>query len=291
MNLKHLSDEVLHLQTVAAARKEREAQIAVLHHLLEVERRMLHAKRGHSDLVKYCVEELGYTKTSAQRRVDSMRLMKQVPQVEGRIVEGSLSLTHLSDAQTFFRKEEIKDAEEKKAVLDRLVGKSVLEAQRQLMTLTDTPEIHIPERLRVVSEELTEVRFVIDQETLSKIEELKALLSHASPGMGVKEALQYGLELALKKHRMKQPDQKSLVPVPVLIYHRDQGACTYVDPKTGRRCGSRRFLERDHVLSKALGGSNDANNLRLLCRTHNQLHAVQVFGPEKMSRYLPRIQE
>jgi 5-methylcytosine-specific restriction endonuclease McrA len=289
MNLKSLTDEALLSNILGLVREERKLTIQVLHHLLEIERRMLFAQRGHTSLFEYCVSELGYTRSAAQRRIDSMRLMRQVPEVEARIADGSFSLTHLADAQSFFRKEEIRDAEQKKDVIERLVGQSVLEAQRTLMSLTDQPERHIPERTRVVSAELTEVRFVVDQATLVKLEELKALLSHARPGMGVKETLEYGLELALAKHRVKA--QKSLVPAPVpnagrasnarvkipaavrrLIYQRDGGVCTYQDAVTGRRCGDRRFLELDHLLPVARGGTDAPGNLRLRCRAHNQLH-------------------
>jgi ribosomal protein L22 len=303
MNLKNLSDEALHQQTLDLAREERRLQIEVLHHLRETERRMLFAKRGHSSLLDYCVAELGYTRSAGQRRVDSMRVLKQVPEIEARLSDGSLSLTHLSEAQTFFRKEGIREPEKKREVLEQLVGQSVMQAQRTLMSLTDQPERHIPERVRVVSEELTEVRFVVDQATLAQLEELKALLSHAQPGMSLKDAFKYGLELALAKHRVKPPKQKSLVPAPVPetpsasipaqvrreVYHRDGGACTYVDTTSGRRCASKYYLELDHIVPRAHGGANTPENLRLRCRTHNRLVAIEVLGHARMARHVPAL--
>ncbi len=50
---------------------------------------------------------------------------------------------------------------------------------------------------------------------------------------------------------------------------------TYQDPVTGRKCESSHFLELDHLLAIALGGKTHADNLRLLCRSHNQLKASQ----------------
>ena len=47
---------------------------------------------------------------------------------------------------------------------------------------------------------------------------------------------------------------------------------------TGKRCKARGFLEFDHLHPHALGGSGDASNLRLLCRSHNRLAAEQAFG-------------
>ena len=62
-----------------------------------------------------------------------------------------------------------------------------------------------------------------------------------------------------------------------LIWVRDKGCCSYVNPRTGRKCGSRRFLHIDHILPFALGGGAEADNLRLLCAGHNQFRARQTF--------------
>jgi hypothetical protein len=61
------------------------------------------------------------------------------------------------------------------------------------------------------------------------------------------------------------------------VFERDGEQCTFTDA-TGARCPSRTFLELDHVDSRALGGSDEASNLRVRCRAHNALHAEEVFG-------------
>ena len=62
------------------------------------------------------------------------------------------------------------------------------------------------------------------------------------------------------------------------VYLRAQGKC--------EKCGSTHALEIDHIYPKALGGSDSAENLRLLCRHCNQRAAIQVMGIEKMVGYL-----
>jgi hypothetical protein len=52
--------------------------------------------------------------------------------------------------------------------------------------------------------------------------------------------------------------------------------------KDGRRCEARAFLELDHAEPKARGGTDDARNLRVRCRAHNQLWAEQAFGRERV---------
>jgi hypothetical protein len=51
-------------------------------------------------------------------------------------------------------------------------------------------------------------------------------------------------------------------------------------------CGSTFALEIDHIHPKALGGSSDAENLRVLCRACNQRAAIQVFGMTKMGGFI-----
>jgi 5-methylcytosine-specific restriction endonuclease McrA len=63
------------------------------------------------------------------------------------------------------------------------------------------------------------------------------------------------------------------------IWQRDGGACTYTDPTTGHRCNSRHFIQLDHIHPVALGGTNEPENLRLLCGQHNRWRAEQTFGP------------
>ena len=65
------------------------------------------------------------------------------------------------------------------------------------------------------------------------------------------------------------------------LYQRDQGACQYVDPKSGRKCGSKRALEVEHKIPYAMGGKTELENLELLCRSHNSLRAIEVYGAKK----------
>jgi len=61
------------------------------------------------------------------------------------------------------------------------------------------------------------------------------------------------------------------------VIKRDGGRCSYV-ASDGTRCCETRNLEFDHVRCFALGGESTVQNLRLVCRGHNQLYAEQVFG-------------
>jgi len=62
------------------------------------------------------------------------------------------------------------------------------------------------------------------------------------------------------------------------VLDRDGHRCTFVAPD-GTCCNATRNLEIDHVQPFALGGSHEAENLRVLCAAHNRRAAERVFGP------------
>ena len=58
------------------------------------------------------------------------------------------------------------------------------------------------------------------------------------------------------------------------VWARDKGACAWRN-KDGSNCGSKDWIEYDHVTPYARGGrSDDPRNLRLVCRQHNQAAAL-----------------
>jgi len=67
------------------------------------------------------------------------------------------------------------------------------------------------------------------------------------------------------------------------VFERDGECCTYVSPE-GVRCCEQRFLQVDHVLPVARGGTNELENLRIYCGPHNQLLAGQLLAEQWMGR-------
>ena len=82
---------------------------------------------------------------------------------------------------------------------------------------------------------------------------------------------------AQPRHRVRR---SRYIPSPVRreVWRRDGGCCSYVDPHSGRRCGSRFLLELDHIVPFALGGDAQPSNLRLHCSAHHRFRHRQ-HGP------------
>jgi hypothetical protein len=71
------------------------------------------------------------------------------------------------------------------------------------------------------------------------------------------------------------------------VWKRDGGRCTFVS-RDGTRCESRHQLEFDHIESARMGGLPTAADLRLRCRPHNGLHAIDTFGATFMAQFRRR---
>ena len=103
--LLHLvSDDELLARTCELARHETEITILTLHHLNEIQRRMLHRKRGYPSLFEYAVRELHYSKGCAWRRIMVMKLCRDVPGIEAKLRSGELNLTTVSQLQNAIEK-------------------------------------------------------------------------------------------------------------------------------------------------------------------------------------------
>jgi 5-methylcytosine-specific restriction endonuclease McrA len=136
-------------------------------------------------------------------------------------------------------------------------------------------------------------------ETHDKIRRARELLGHELPSgddaLVVDRAMREMVERAEKRmlraarSRQTRPASSSTNPrhvqkrVKRAVWERDGGQCTFVG-NTGHRCGTRKYLEFDHIEPVAQGGSSSVENLRLRCRAHNQYEAEQTFGAGFMAR-------
>ena len=219
------SAELLLNDTSVLVKTERVTTTAILHHLQEIERRRLYAARGFSSLFAYVVNSLGYSEASAQRRISSMRLLKSLePQaaleVEAKVQKGSLSLSVLAQAQTFFREEEALSQPlsqaAKKDVLGALEGKSTREASEELKNRSSLGVQPIREYSRAAGHGRTEIHLVVDQKTLKILEDIKGILSHANPQMGWGELVGHISQIAWQKlDPCREPARRKKEKVPL----------------------------------------------------------------------------
>lgn len=134
MNLRNLSDEDL-LQKMDQLDREEKSQLTIiLHHLREIENRRLFSSLGYKSLFDFTIKRYGYSEDQAYRRLSAVRLLKELPEIEGKITDGSLTLSHLSKAQSLFQKEKKLGSkftsDNKRQILRDIENKSARETEK-----------------------------------------------------------------------------------------------------------------------------------------------------------------
>ena len=106
--------------------------------------------------------------------------------------------------------------------------------------------------------------------------------SHGTPPNDFPSAHGTARESAPSSPRARLPNA-----VRCKVFARDGARCAWEGPD-GVRCGSRAWLEYDHVIPWGQGGGNDPHNIRLYCRAHNRLAAEQAYGQNTINRCIAR---
>ena len=180
--LHSMGDSELLLRTKDAVKEERKLMLEVLHLLREVDRRRLYAMLGFSSLYEYAIKELAYSGGAAHRRIEAMRLLREVPEVESKLADGALNLSTLSTVQSFLKEEKKQNhktytQQEKHDLLEKLEGKSTREAEKLLATVSPQAMIGKLERERAVSATQTEIKIVLDDELKKMLERARDLIA------------------------------------------------------------------------------------------------------------------
>ena len=185
-------------------------------------------------------------------------------------------------------------------LLDRECARAVPEEWRQPMKI----------------EEKLYVQFLADEELVAKFEQAKALLCGRHSMMSFADVLDVLVTEFLdrrspkarhERREMKKDkevdttnvgseDKKVRTPnvgsrkrhiaaaVRDEVYVRDGGQCAFTGPDE-TRCESRKGLEIDHIIPIAMGGTNEIDNLRLLCPAHNLRAAEHMLGERVMAQF------
>ncbi|MDB4942502.1 MAG: hypothetical protein JWP97_2036 [Labilithrix sp.] len=301
------------LRGLRAERRRIDAREIAL--LVEVEARRLDARSACPSLYEFCRRVLEMSTAGAFRRVIAVKLARRFPRLLQELSANRITLSTmvLLDGHV--------TGQNFDALLDAVACKTTAEVEALLLERRPKPDV--PARVSRVEEQapllssvgsagvpmpgnatlqpLGEERYAL-QVTISKrlheqIELARDLLGHRHPDRDLAAALEQAFELLVAKLRKERlgdaarprttsrTAKASGVSRASLreVVARDGIGCTYRDA-AGNVCGSRVRLEVDHVEARALGGRNVPDNLRIYCRAHNQLHAVEDFGEERVAR-------
>jgi hypothetical protein len=198
MNLKHLTDNQLKLDTQNLVQNERSLLTQILYHLKEIESRKLYSSFGYSSLFDYTCRELKYSSDQAYRRIQAMRLLKDMPEVVQKIDSGELSLSNITQAQKYFKEANVTSKVEKIVVLKKLIHKSVREGQKEILKLL--PEKPLPqESVKQITSTYKSVTFNMSDELQNKLEGIKTLLGPKAYDLSMSDLISEVADLAKLK--------------------------------------------------------------------------------------------
>jgi len=290
MNYTQLARQMDDQNLIASLKKTRSEERAIqcysLAIIAEVERRMLYAEAGYPSLFQYLVSELGYSEASSLKRIQVARVLSRFPEIFNLLIDGKISMTALMKLAPHLK---LSNCHE---LIDQCLGKSVREVERMIAGIS--PEKAKPDQIKAIDQNLLSFHFTANREFEELLKQAKARLSHKFPEGKLRDIFGEALEALLEE---KPKSKRSVLPqklekhsryIPVAIkdevWERDQAQCSYVSPD-GKACESKHFLEWDHEIPFCLGGrSDDVENIKLLCRTHNRLMATQHFGLEHIEK-------
>jgi hypothetical protein len=318
LEIRNLPSPELLRQTEALVREEREIGIAILHRLREISRRRLHCEAGCSSLFTYCVQQLKYPEASAYRLIQAMRAVLEFPEIETKIQEGELSISAVSQVQSFCNAQEKENAvivtpEQKKELFAAVEGKTRKESEQALASLFPQNQLSKKDKEKPLNQAETQITFVAGADLMAKLKQIRELLVGGN-FLSYPELMLKMAELSLK--RLDPVKRSNTVPetisgnapqapseppkgapktpekpletshsryIPAKV-RRDAwvlsgGQCSFVSKTTGKRCTERNNLEFDHKQPFAAGGDNSISNIETKCRAHNIYVAVEKFGP------------
>ena len=149
-----------------------------------------------------------------------------------------------------------------------------------------------PSRIEPIAHDRVALHLSMSRSAHEDLEHARALLGHQIPDGDLGAVAEMAFRLLVERlerrkfavtkrpaNATRRTKSRRHIPAAVkrAVWHRDQGSCTFVG-EGGRRCGSSRRLEFDHVEPVARGGGATVDNLQLRCRAHNQYAAEQTFG-------------
>ena len=150
---------------------------------------------------------IGYSEGAAQRRIQSARLLKQVPEIAKDLQTGELNLSQISYVQTAIRQEEkCLNAEipksQKLSILNKLKSQNTFETQKILMQELPSFEVPKPKAVPTAHNKI-QVTLEFHEKDWEKIQKLMAHFSHAVPDQKLESFLLW-CHANLEKKKLKQ---------------------------------------------------------------------------------------
>ncbi len=196
-HLKRLTSDELLLSTKNVVSDERQATVSLISHLEEIQSRRLFAEIGFSSLWDFCTKYLQMSEGSAQRRIQAMRLVKDLPsekkeRAKAVIASGQLSVVNAAAIQSFLGAEKKNGAPQTNPIdlIEQACGLSQRDLQAKLLEIS--PECRRSESEKIISAKKEhQLKFVVSDEVFQKLQRIRGLLAHKLPSASLADLTAY----------------------------------------------------------------------------------------------------
>ena len=314
--LSELSNAEVLTRYAALRKSERRVSAGLLAYIGEIDARHLYLGQGFESMRDFCMATLELSEHAALQRVQVARLARTFPGLLPAIAEGRLHIATvrvLSAHLTAANADELIQSASGNSVtqveiliarrfpqpeplrLDEGIVASQKPATDEIPLALRRVDFYKTPRARTKIAPIAPERFTLQVSiagaVYDKLLRAQELLGHALPSGDVERVIERALESLierLEKRKFGSADgqrkaqtggARRAIPsqIRARVYKRDGGRCAHLY-EDGRRCESTARLEFDHIVPLARGGRTTVENLRLLCRAHNQAEAERVFG-------------
>lgn len=285
--------EHLHQRAVAVVSRFRNSEIELIEILELIDRHKSFYILKYSSLFEYATQGLGLSEAVAYIYIRVARVTRQVPALKDEIRGGHISVSKAHKIASVITSEN----QSRWLELAKSCSKNELEKQMAL----ERPQEAICEKASLVSANNSlrvHLQLGVSEKLMLQLRRVQDVLSQKrSRPVSLEEVLEEIVPVYLSKEdpleiAKRQKVRGKLVPgrvsetgasegrepIPSATRHRVilkfGGRCGYIDAH-GKRCVNRRFLDTHHIKKISEGGTNDFENLILLCKGHHKMIHAQ----------------
>ena len=186
MRFKSVSNKVIVEKFKLLMETERFTTAEIVEYVREMDRRKLYLDYGHTSLFTFLTKGLGYAPASAQRRIDSARLLDSVPELKQDLESGALNLTQVSMMAHSIRRKKKEEpgirfsSEDRQELLKKIKNQDTRETEKTLGQELKL-EVKVQEKQKIQSDESVRLEITLskeEMETLNRVKDLQQRNNH-----------------------------------------------------------------------------------------------------------------